>query len=203
MELEVRVGSALARFLEVIPGRDGEGRAVTETLGRLSPNVVCVDAALTDLARSAEGWYPEFVRKALDERGFSDPSRPIHAAREFAAKQGIEVIPLLGSRERGGWFAERRMLRALRRTKGLARDPRTIAAEARKVVAEYGGRRLARDLQSNEERMANALKRLLVTEQRNRLVAVLSYPRSERTIGLLLGRPLVREVAKVGYDSNR
>ncbi|MHB8584375.1 MAG: hypothetical protein ACYDDF_00850 [Thermoplasmatota archaeon] len=201
MELEVRVGSVLAKILEVVPGAPGQGAAVEETLRRVKPDIVCADVAIADIAEKSEGGYPGLLRGALSARGFEERASPVALARDWARATNTEFVPLLRDTESVGFFARRRILKAVG-TSRSAPDPRMVA-HAMRVAVRAGGPAAIKTFHQGEEAMAANLRKLLAEDQRSRLLAILTYPRSERVTGLLLGHPVAPEVARIGHDSTR
>lgn len=201
-ELPVRVEGGQVTFLEVVPGVIQEAPRLEAALRRLSPNVVCIDAALADVLKGRESWYATALRACLDDHGHRDAGAPQLAAAKTGRALGAEVVPLLGAPERPGFFARRRAVRALTGGRIPGNDPRGLARAAR-IVAADADLSVKRILHLGEESMARRLGTMILDEQRTRVAFVVAYPRSERVAGLLLGRPVATEVAQLGHGDRR
>ncbi|HVL49225.1 MAG TPA: hypothetical protein VM889_11760 [Candidatus Thermoplasmatota archaeon] len=207
---------------EALPYAQGESLRLARAVAEVEPATIALDLSLADLLRVREaladkharnrGFVDEVLLEARRERFPCEEVHPFLETVRYARARDVTVVPLLEDAKEPGPFTRRRLAGEIRHfleaADAQSKDPREFARAFDDALR--GVPRFASDSAAVEADAARRLADLLFKAQSPRLVAVLSYPRSERLLAKLmtlrpktLNEPAVEEVAAIDSRPRR
>lgn len=203
--------------VEALPFAEGEATSVGRAVAEAEPATLAVDVSLPGLLRLRDAlkdkraWETDFAGELLlDAARARYAVESVHPALEavrHARAKNVTVVPLIEAATDPGPFTRRRLRSEVesfleRSPDSKSEDPRAFARAFDDALR--GVPRFATESAAAEADAAKRLSDLLFREEAPRLVAVLTFPRSERILRKLvesrprsLNDPTVEEVAKV------